>query len=159
MKLPTYRASFKGPDRFRDSVNAHEEAYNKRLKKIFSRPLTANGLVTLFSLFMTGGGHKTVPVISKKTMNMLRGAVKLMLQERVKSVRVYSAVYYMVEYWETLKLKEIVTINGKKWILSEVPNLHDFVICRDSIMSALDGILDAKEQRSNESIFDEGSIF
>ena len=159
MKLPTYKANFKGDDRFRDSVNAHEEAYNKRLKKIFSRPLTANGLVTLFSLFMTGGGHKTVPVISKKTMNMLRGVVRLMSREGVESEKVYSALYCMVEHWETLKLKEIVTINGKKWVLAEVPNLHDFAICRDSIMSALDGILDSKEQRSNESIFDEGSIF
>lgn len=159
MKLPTYKANFKGDDRFKDTVKRHEERYQKKLEKAFSRKLKVSRICTLFPLFLKQYGYKTVPLVSKKITNMLRGMVKLAIQEEIEPKDIYYALYYMVEHWETLKLKEIVTINGKKWALAEVPNLHDFVICRDSIMSALDGILDAKEQRSNESIFDEGSIF
>lgn len=160
MKLPTYKANFKGPDRFKESVRVHEEAYQKRLKKRFvKKEFNVLAICTLFPLFMKHFGHKTVPPVSKKTLNMLQGMVKLMLQKGVESEEVYYALYYMVEHWDTLKLKEIVTINGKKWALSEVPNLHDFIICRDSIMSALDDILDNKGHRSNESIFNEDSIF
>lgn len=159
MKLPIYKANFKGPDRFRDTVKRHEEKYQKRLDKAFSQELKVNRICTLFPLFLKQYGYKTVPLVSKKTTLMLRGMVKLMIQEEIEPRKIYYALYYMVENWESLKLREIVTVNGKKWALAEIPNLHDFAICRDSIMFALDNILDAKEQRSNESIFDDGSIF
>jgi len=75
---------------------------------------------------------------TKKTRNMVSGFIKVARGNNKGDEWIYETVLKLVRLWPELSRRDnITTLKGKPMRMRSVPSLSDFLICRDSLLSAI----------------------
>jgi hypothetical protein len=135
-------------DAISSGIKKAEAGRARRRSKFFSSPASPNKLIQLFSSECTKNDYGRLPPLSQKTRNMLNGFIRLGRNNNWTEERFYEIIVEIVEYWKILKTKDIRTLNLKKVTLGDRPSLLEFLIARDSILSAIEEI---KKQKTVEA--------
>jgi len=114
-----------------------KEGRSRREAKFSSAPASPNKLIRLFNSKFQENDYGSPLPLAQKTRGMLNGFIRLGRNNGWEEKKFYGVITDVVENWETLKRKEIRTLNGKKVLLSDRPSLLEFLIARDSILSKL----------------------
>ena len=113
------------------------EGRSRRVSRFFSTPASPDKLIRLFFTECISNEYGEPVPLSKKTRGMMSGFIKLGRNNGWKEEKFYSIIKSIVINWGELRKKDLTSLNGKRIVLSDRPSLLEFLIGRDSILSAL----------------------
>ena len=125
-----------------------QEGRSRRVSKFFSAPASPDKLIRLFRTESISHGFGEPVPIAKKTRGMLSGFIKLGRNNGWEEKQLYDTIKTIVANWGELRKKELTSLNGKRIVLSDRPSLLEFLIGRDSILSALHEIKNREPEKS-----------
>lgn len=125
----------------KDAINRGKQLSNKgrekMAKRMLSSPASPDKLIRLFHSQCNSHEYGSPLPIAQKTRGMLNGFIKLGRNNGWEEKRFYDTIISIVENWQALKTKELTSLNGKRILLGDRPSLLEFLIGRDSILSAI----------------------
>jgi hypothetical protein len=69
---------------------------------------------------------------------MLNGFIKICRNSDWPERKIYESIEALVKYWDYIKTCEHHTLNNKKAALSDRPSLLEFLICRETMLTAIE---------------------
>ena len=69
---------------------------------------------------------------------MLNGFIKVCRSSSWPEKKIYETIKDLVIHWEYIKLQDHSTLKGKRAMLGDRPSLLEFLICRESVLTAID---------------------
>lgn len=117
-------------------------AKKARMGRILERPVNKQNVLLLWGSLCDKYKKPRPGLVSKKVTNMLSGFVTLCIRHDRDLAWISDLFTKMFENWDALLRITMRTGNGKKWALATHPSLVDFLICRETIMGALEGMDD-----------------
>jgi len=148
MKKSTLSAIQKG-------LRHSEQGRSRRSSAFFLTPASSSKLKRLFYNECRSNGFGT-PLLSKKAENMLSGFIRLGRNNGWEEKKFYDTIIDLVKYWKEIKHKDHYSLNGKRVLLGDRPSLMEFLIARDSVLTAIESVkckVDCKPlQQEQESV-------
>jgi len=110
----------------------------RRKHNYYNSPANSDKLIRLFNTSFRECKFGEPPPVTKKVRGMLSGFIKVCRSSGWSERRVYETVPLLVEHWDYIKTCEHHTLNGKKAALGDRPSLLEFLICRETMLAAID---------------------
>lgn len=128
--------------RLKDAISRAKDRSSKgrdrRKHNFYNSPATSDKLVRLFNSSFRECEYGEPPPITVKVKGMLNGFIKVCRSNGWPERSIYETVPLLVENWDYIKKCNHHTLNGKKAALGDRPSLLEFVICRETMLSAID---------------------
>lgn len=115
-----------------------EQARRKNRYNVTKKPATARGLLRVFNNAFRDADYGMPPIATKRVLGMLNTLINMSRRENHEDTWLYELMGDIVENWETIIQQRITTPKGKIFAMSRVPNLNDFLICRDSVIAVIE---------------------
>lgn len=125
-------------------LNKANEGRARRVSNFYNSPAYPDKLIRLFCSTFREKNFGEPPPISNQVKNMLNGFIKVCRGSSWPEKRIYETVKDLVVHWDYIKLQDHISLNGKRAMLGDRPSLREFLICRETVLTAI-----AKAQRSN----------
>jgi len=117
----------------------------RRVHNFYNSPAYPDKLIRLFYSTFRDKNYGEPPPITSQVKNMLNGFIKVSRASEWNEKKIYDTVKDLVLHWEYIKKQDHHTIKtGKRAMLGDRPSLLEFLICRESVLTAID-----KAKRSN----------
>jgi hypothetical protein len=125
-----------------DAINRARQRSDKgrarRKHNFYNSPATADKLIQLFSTNFRKYGYGEPPPVTVKVRGMLNGFIKVCRSSEWAERRIYQTLELLVEHWDYVKKCDHHTLNMKKAALGDRPSLLEFLICRETMLAAID---------------------
>ena len=115
----------------------YQEAKKREMAKRKLRPVTTSGLIQFFADLYHKHDLGKPPNLSKQDRGKISGLIKLLKNNGYESQDIYEFIESVFENWNLYKQKEFLTLNKKKYRLSNWPDLIDIVNCREQFIREL----------------------
>ena len=125
-------------------LNKSKEGRARRVSTFYNSPAYPDKLIRLFCSTFREKNFGEPPPISNQVKNMLNGFIKVCRGSTWPERKIYETVKDLVVHWDYIKLQDHTTLKGKRAMLGDRPSLLEFLICRESVLTAID-----KAHRSN----------
>ncbi len=124
-------------DAIKRGMQKAAEGRSRRVARASSTPASLNKLIRIFNREYKDEGYGDPLPLAKKTLGMFSGFIKLGRSNDWTDEKFVDTVKSVVSNWQELRKKDITSLNGKRMMLSDRPSLLEFLIGRDSVLSAL----------------------
>ena len=132
------------------------EARKRKQSNFYRTPAYPDKLVQLFNSKFKEHEYGTPPLVIKDVKKLLFGFIKVMRNNNKEEIEIYRIIEKVVEYWDILKTKKHVTLKNRiKMTLGDRPSLHEFLICRESVLASIEKIEVLEEMVQVEATPDE----
>ena len=122
-----------------DRANSKSKQGRERRKhNFYNSPANSDKLTRLFGTSFRECGYGEPPPITVKARGMLSGFIKVCRNSGWAERRIYERISLLVEHWDYIKTCEHHTLNGKKAALGDRPSILEFLICRETMLAAID---------------------
>jgi hypothetical protein len=128
----------------------------RRKSNFYNSPANSDKLIRLFGASFREHEYGEPPPVTKKVRGMLNGFIKVSRSSGWPERKIYNSILLLVKHWEYVKKCDHHTLNGKKAALGDRPSLLEFVICRETMLNAIDRAtrqrieVDIKERKTVE---------
>jgi hypothetical protein len=95
-------------------------------------------LIRTFNRKFRECGFGTPPPVSKKVRGMLNGLIKVCRGSDWEEETINRLPELLVDNWEFIKKQDHHTLTGKRAMLGDRPSLLEFLICRESVLNAIE---------------------
>lgn len=119
-------------------LNKSKQGRERRINNFYNSPAYPDKLIRLFNSTFRDKGFGDPPPISKQVKNMLNGFIRVCRGSNWTEKKIYESIRDLVVHWEYIKLQDHKTLKGKRALLGDRPSLWEFVICRESILTAIE---------------------
>lgn len=119
-------------------LNKSKQGRERRINNFYNSPAYPDKLIRLFCSTFRDKGFGSPPPISKQVKNMLNGFIKVCRSSSWTEKKIYETIKDLVIHWEYIKLQDHSTLKGKRAMLGDRPSLLEFLICRESVLSAIE---------------------
>lgn len=109
----------------------------RRQHNFYNSPAYPDKLIRLFGSHFREAGYGEPPPVTKKVKGMMSGFIKVCRSSGWVEKRIYQTVELLVKNWEVIKRQDHHTLNGKKAALGDRPSLLEFLICRETMLTAI----------------------
>ena len=117
--------------------NRSSRGRERRKHNFYNSPAHPDKLIRLFGSHFREVGYGEPPPVNKKVRGMLSGFIKVCRSSNWPEKRIYQTIELLVKNWEIIKRQEHHTLNSKKASLGDRPSLLEFLICRETMLSAI----------------------
>ena len=128
--------------KLRDAVNIGKDkslkGKSRRLAKYMKSSAYPDKLIRVFNRRFRECGYGTPPPVSKKVKGMLSGFIKVCRGSGWEEEEINKIPGQLVDNWDFIKKQDNTTLNGKRAMLGDRPSLLEFLICRESVLNALE---------------------
>ena len=114
-----------------------EQGRERRRHNFYNSPAYPDKLIRLYYTKFRECGYGEPPPVTSKVKGMLSGFIKVCRSNSWAERRVYETIELLVSNWGFIKKCEHHTLNGKKAALGDRPSLLEFLICRETMLSAI----------------------
>jgi hypothetical protein len=128
----------KAEDAIQRAKDKSDKGRARRTSKFYNSPANSDKLIRLFSTSFREFKFGEPPPTTKKVRGMLSGFIKVCRGSGWSERRIYETIPLLVKHWDYIKKCEHHTLNGKKAALGDRPSLLEFVICRETMLAAID---------------------
>lgn len=111
---------------------------DRRKHNFYNSPAYPDKLIRLYSTNFREHGYGEPPPINKKVRGMLSGFIKVCRSSGWAERRIYETVELIVKHWDYVKKCDHHTLNGRKAAIGDRPSLLEFLICRETMLAAID---------------------
>lgn len=126
---------------------------SRQLNIFYNNPSSPNKLLRVFNKKFVECDFGNPPPVTKQVMGMLSGYIKLCRNNGWEEKSIYTTIESVVENWRFLRTQQITTMkNNKLAALGDRPSLLEFLICRDSMLSAIHSMKYRKEEPKKEEV-------
>lgn len=115
-----------------------DKGRDRRKHNFYNSPANPDKLVLTFNRSFTKHDYGEPPPITSKVKGMLHGFIKVCRSSGWAERRIYESIERLVEHWDYIKKLDHHTLNNKKAALGDRPSLIEFLICRETMLSAID---------------------
>jgi uncharacterized protein YifE (UPF0438 family) len=115
-----------------------EKGRERRKCNFYNSPANSDKLIRVYATKFRECEFGEPPPVTKKVKGMLSGFIKVCRSSGWVERRIYETVELLVEHWEYVKRCDHHTLNGKKAALGDRPSLLEFLICRETMITAID---------------------
>jgi hypothetical protein len=109
----------------------------RRKHNFYNSPAFPDKLIRLFGTHFRECGYGEPPPTTQKIKGMLSGFIKVCRSNGWQEKRIYKTVELLVKNWPEVKRYEHHTLNNKKAQLGDRPSLLEFLICRETMLTAI----------------------
>jgi len=124
-------------DAIHAALSKSKEGECRRQNNLYKSSASPDKLIRLFNCTFRNEGFGEPPPMSQKVRGMLSGFIKVCRRSGWEEGGIYSTVEQLVKCWNYIKKQEHHTLNGKRAALGDRPSLLEFLICRETILSAI----------------------
>jgi len=134
-------------------LNKSKQGRARRLHNFYNSPAYPDKLIRLFNTTFKEVDFGKPPPVTKQVKGMLNGFIKVCRSNSWNERSIYEAIKDLVIHWDYIKKQEHHTLKGSRATLGDRPSLLEFLICRESILTAIDkarrqNILEAEETQT-----------
>lgn len=133
-----------------DAVNRAKnkslQGRERRQHNFYNSPAYPDKLIRLFNSKFAENGFGKPPPTSSKVKGMLNGFIKVCRSSGWSERRVYETLELLVKHWNYVKTYDHHTLNGKKAMVGDRPSLLEFLICRETMLTAIDKAMRQKKE-------------
>ena len=119
-------------------LSKSKQGRERRLNNFYNSPAYPDKLIRLFNSTFRDKGFGEPPPIKKEVKNMLNGFIRVCRGSNWSEKKIYEAMKDLVVHWDFIRLQDHNTLKGKRAVLGDRPSLWEFMICRESILTAID---------------------
>lgn len=127
--------------KLKDAINRARNRSNKgksrRQHNFYNSPASPDKLVQVFNRSFIKHEYGEPPPVTTKVKGMLHGFIKVCRSSEWPERRIYESIEKLVEHWAYIKKCSHHTLNNKKAALGDRPSLIEFLICRETMLSAI----------------------
>lgn len=139
-----------------DAINRAKQKSNKgrsrRKHNFYNSPAYSDKLIRLFNTNFREYGYGDPPPVTKKVKGMLNGFIKVCRSSDWPESKIHESIELLVKHWDYIKKRPHHTLNNKKAALGDRPSLLEFVICRETMLSAIaSAVYQKTEVKSTET--------
>ena len=121
--------------RARDRSNRWRE---RRKHNYYNSPANSDKLVRLFNNSFRDQEYGEPPPVTAKVRGMLSGFIRVCRGNGWVERSIYETIPKIVEHWDYIKKCEHQTLNGKRAALGDRPSLLEFLVCRETMLAAIE---------------------
>jgi hypothetical protein len=111
----------------------------RRVNNFYNSPAYPGKLIQLFCSTFREQNFGEPPPISSQVKNMLNGFIRVCRSSNWNERKIYTTIKDLVLHWDYIKKQNHSTIKtGKRAMLGDRPSLLEFLICRESVLTAID---------------------
>ena len=115
-----------------------KQGRERRKHNFYNSPANSDKLVRLFGSNFREYKFGEPPPVTTKVRGMLNGFIKVCRNNGWVERSIYETIPLLVEHWDYIKTCEHHTLNGKKAALGDRPSLLEFLICRETMLAAIE---------------------
>lgn len=119
---------------------------NRRKHNFYNSPAYPDKLIRLFNTKFKEYGYGTPNPINQKVKGMLNGFIKVCRSSGWAERRIHETLELLVKHWDYVKTYDHHTLNGKKAVVGDRPSLLEFLICRETMLAAVDKAMRQKKE-------------
>ena len=119
-------------------LNKSKQGRQRRLHKFYNSPAHPDKLIRLFNITFKEVDFGEPPPVTKQVRGMLNGFIKVCRSNSWNEKSIYETIKDLVIHWDYIKLQDHHTLKGSKAALGDRPSLLEFLICRETILTAID---------------------
>jgi len=142
-------------DVFSRAEDRRNKGRERRKHNFYNSPASTDKLIRLFGASFRECGYGEPPPVTTKVRGMMNGFIKVCRSSEWAERRIYETMPLLVEHWDYIKTCEHHTLNGKKAALGDRPSLLEFLICRETMLAAIDR---AKRQKVEVTVQERKTI-
>jgi len=121
------------------AMEKSERGRKRRLHSFYNSPASPDKLIRIFSSSFKETNYGTPPPVTTQVRGMLNGFIKVCRSSGWPEKDIYQTIKNLVVHWDYIKLQDHHTLkNRKRVLLGDRPSLLEFLICRETILSAID---------------------
>ena len=128
--------------KLKNAINRARRKSNKgrerRKHNFYNSPANPDKLVLTFNRSFVKYEYGEPPPITSKVKGMLHGFIKVCRGSGWAERKIYESIEKLVEHWDYIKRIDHHTLNNKRAALGDRPSLIEFLICRETMLSAID---------------------
>ncbi len=112
---------------------------SRRLKKLYNSPASPDKLIRVFASTFRDTDYGTPPPVTVHVRGMLSGFIKVCRSSNWEESKIYETIKHLVVHWDYIKLQDHHTLKNNRQVkLGDRPSLLEFLICRETILSAIE---------------------
>lgn len=119
-------------------LNKSKQGRERRINNFYNSPAYPDKLIRLFCSTFRDKDYGEPPPITSQVKGMLNGFIKVCRNSSWPEKKIYEAVKDLVVHWDFIRRQDHSTLNGKRAVLGDRPSLREFLICRESCLTAID---------------------
>ena len=132
--------------------NKSNQGRERRKNNFYNSPASFKKLIRVFSTEFRECGYGEPPPTTEKVRGMLSGFIKVCRSSHWAERKIYESVSLLVKNWDYIRKCEHHTLNGKKAALGDRPTLLEFLICRETMLSAIERSLQQKVEVTTREV-------
>jgi hypothetical protein len=119
------------------ALDRSNQGRERRKHNFYNSPAYPDKLIRLYGSKFRECGYGEPPPVNSRVKGMLSGFIKVCRSNGWAEYRIYEAIELLVANWTFIKKCDHHTLNGKKAALGDRPSLLEFLICRETMLSAI----------------------
>lgn len=116
-----------------------KQGRDRRVHNFYNSPAYPDKLIRLFYSTFRDNNFGEPPPITSQVKNMLNGFIRVCRSSEWNEKKIYTTIKDLVIHWDYIKKQDHHTMkSGKRAMLGDRPSLLEFLICRESVLTAID---------------------
>ena len=121
-----------------NGLKKSKQGRDRRVHNFYNSPAYPDKLIRLFCSTFRERNFGEPPPVSSQVKNMLNGFIRVCRSSQWNEKKIYETIKDLVTHWSYIKKQDHTTLKGKRAMLGDRPSLLEFLICRESVLTAID---------------------